>query len=399
MVEMSIRTRPARLPIPPLRQEGRLVAGVASGLADALRVDPLVVRAGFVALTAAGGVGLVLYAVAWAVMALAPPAPARSGHLEGLGRRERILGVALVVVGLALLVQSLDLGFDSSVARPVGLVGLGLLIAWHRGRLGAVLDDERSTLIRIVGGLVLVGTGIVGFIALNLDLAQARDTLFLSIAVVAGLALVAAPSIAGLVRDLGAERRQRIRSEERARVAAHLHDSVLQTLALIQRSAGDPTRMAALARTQERELRSWLYGTEEDRRAGTIRGLLERACDGVERLHGIPVELVVVGGEQPASEAVVELVAAAREAVINAAKHSGAHQVDVYAETTPGSLDVFVRDTGDGFDPDGIPGDRLGIRESVLGRMERIGGTGRVHSAPGEGTEIELHLPLTGGAS
>ena len=208
-----------------------------------------------------------------------------------------------------------------------------------------------------------------------------------------GLALVAAPAIAGLVRDLVAERRERIRSEERARVAAHLHDSVLQTLALIQRSSGDPARAAALARRQERELRAWLYGADRDRRAGTVRAVLEDVCAEVEQLHGIPVELVVVGGGAPAGSRVVEAMGAVREAVVNAARHAETDRIDVYAETGPDGLSVYVRDTGRGFAPEAVPPDRAGLRESVVGRMERLGGTAAVTSSPGEGTEVELRLP------
>ena len=206
---------------------------------------------------------------------------------EGLGPPDRVVATMLVTVGLLLLVQGLGLGFDPSVSLPLVLVGLGLLVTWHRFGVETLISG-RDAALRIVLGLVLAGIGIAGLIALNIDLAAARDAALLTAAVVGGLALVAAPAIAGLVRDLVAERRERIRSEERARVAAHLHDSVLQTLALIQRSGGDPVRAAALARRQERELRAWLYGADRDRRAGTVRAVLEDVCAEVEQGPCIP---------------------------------------------------------------------------------------------------------------
>ena len=180
---------------------------------------------------------------------------------------------------------------------------------------------------------------------------------------------MAAPAIAGLVRDLVAERRERIRSEERARVAAHLHDSVLQTLALIQRSGGDPAQAAALARRQERELRAWLYGADPDRRAGTVRAVLEDVCAAVEQLHGVPVELVVVGGGATAGPRVIEAMGAVREAVVNAARHADTDRIDVYAETGADGLTVYVRDTGRGFEPEAVPPDP-GWPTRVRGRTD-----------------------------
>jgi signal transduction histidine kinase/phage shock protein PspC (stress-responsive transcriptional regulator) len=387
-----------RLRVPPLQPERRLVAGVAAGIAAALGVDPVVVRAAFVLLGAAGGLGVLLYVLAWAVMAAfggtagRPPTP-----VEGLGPLDRVLGVALTTVGVLLFVQAAGLGFDGRTSWPVLLVGLGLLLAWHRRRLGAFVEPGRSAALRLVGGLVLAGAGVAGLVALNLDLAAARDTLLVLAAVVGGVALVAAPAISGLARDLAEERRERIRTQERERMAAHLHDSVLQTLALIQRDAEEPARTRALARVQERELRAWLYGGDADRSAGTLRAGLEEMAGEVERLHQIPVEVVVVGPDVPVDGRVRDVLAAAREAVVNAARHSGAPRVDVFAETEGGALQVFVRDTGAGFDPAGVPADRRGLRESVVGRLERAGGTAAVRSTPGEGTEVELRLPLESG--
>jgi signal transduction histidine kinase len=204
------------------------------------------------------------------------------------------------------------------------------------------------------------------------------------------LGVIFAPWVLRLVRSLTEERSERIRSQERAEVAAHLHDSVLQTLALVQRST-DPQQVAALARRQERELRAWLAGRPAPGQAARLTPALEAAAVEVEENHGVPVEVVVVGDREldPAAEAVV---AAAREAMTNAAKFGGGSVVDVYAECTAERLQVFVRDRGPGFDPVAVPADRRGVRESIVGRMERHGGRARITSAAGSGTEVELVL-------
>ena len=383
-----------RVRIPPLQPERRLLAGVAAGIAAALGVDPVVVRAAFVLLAVAGGLGVLLYLVAWILMAVFGGAARPSAPVEGLGPLDRVVGVAMTTVGVLLFVQAAGLGFDARTSWPVLLVGLGLLLAWHRKRLGAFVEPGRNAALRLVSGVVLTAVGLAGLVALNLDLAAARDTMLVLAAVVSGVALVAGPAIAGLARDLAEERRERIRTQERERMAAHLHDSVLQTLALIQRDADEPARARALARVQERELRAWLYGGDADRSAGTFRAGLERMAAEVERLHQIPVEVVVIGPDVPVDGRVGDVLAAAREAVVNAARHSGAARVDVFAEAEDGTLQVFVRDTGVGFDPSAVPADRRGVRESVVVRLERVGGTAVVRSTPGEGTEVELRLPL-----
>jgi signal transduction histidine kinase len=205
------------------------------------------------------------------------------------------------------------------------------------------------------------------------------------------LGVILAPWIVRLVRSLTEERAARIRSQERAEVAAHLHDSVLQTLAMMQRRAGDPAEVAALARRQERELRAWLSDRPAPGQSARLAGALEAAAADVEEQHGVPVEVVVVGDRDldAAHEAVV---AAAREAMTNAAKFGGGSPVDVYAESSDSCTQVFVRDRGPGFDPDAVPADRRGVRESIVGRMERHGGRARVTSGTGYGTEVELVL-------
>jgi signal transduction histidine kinase len=208
---------------------------------------------------------------------------------------------------------------------------------------------------------------------------------------VVGLALVVGPWVFRLASDLGAEREERIRVEERADVAAHLHDSVLQTLALIQKSSHDPATVARLARAQERDLRSWLYAGESTDES-SLAGALRAAAAEVEDAHGISVDVVAVG-DCELTEPLRPVVQATREAVTNAAKHAGTGRVDVYAEVSADAVDVFVRDRGAGFSLDEVPQDRYGVRRSILDRMERHGGTAEVRSAPGDGTEVRLHLP------
>ena len=203
------------------------------------------------------------------------------------------------------------------------------------------------------------------------------------------------PWLLRLSSDLSEEREARVRSEERADVAAHLHDSVLQTLALIQRSAGDPATVSRLARAQERDLRSWLFDSHGEG-PDTLAAALRAVAAEVEDAHGVPVEVVCVG-DAPVTEEDRPLVLAAREAMTNAAKHSGAGSVDVYAEATHAGVEIFVRDRGAGFAPDLVAEDRHGIRSSIVGRMERHGGSASVRSTPGEGTEVRLSLPNRSG--
>jgi signal transduction histidine kinase len=243
---------------------------------------------------------------------------------------------------------------------------------------------------RIALGLSLVVLGMLAALASRGDVVASLRALAAALLAVAGLAIVLLPFVLGWWRDLAAERRARIRSEERAEVAAQVHDSVLQTLTLIQRSASDPDEVLRLARTEERALRRWLYTPVGDPES-TFVAALEAVVGEVEASYACVVELVHVG-DLPRDDRVDALVAAAREAVVNAAKHAGG-TVSVYAECTSDGAEVFVRDRGAGFDPATVPDDRLGLRESVVARMARAGGTATVRSVRDEGTEVALVLP------
>jgi signal transduction histidine kinase len=254
--------------------------------------------------------------------------------------------------------------------------------------------DERTPALasRTGAGIVLVLAAGFAFLSAAGALSAARDVLLSVIVVAVVIGVIAAPWITRLVRSLSEERAERIRSQERAEMAAHLHDSVLQTLALVQQRTDDPRAVATLARRQERELRAWLSRRAAPGAEARLGGALEGAAAEVERDHGVPVEVVAVG-DADLDDAGVALVAAAREAMVNAAKFGGGAQVDVYAEALDHELQVFVRDRGPGFDPGAVPDDRRGVRESIVARMERHGGRAVVNSSPGVGTEIELVLP------
>lgn len=383
--------------MPALSRENRLLTGVSAGIAAELAVEPLVIRLTFVVLAAAGGAGVLLYAVAWLAMVMVdtdeerpPPVP------KGASEATRLLGLGLVVFGLLLFMRGFG-GFVDSVVWPLALFASGVALAHQQGvDLRVTADrftgdaDRSAFLVRVAAGGGLVFAGIALAVSLNFDLRSVRDTMLVVGVVVAGLAVVLGPWVVGLVNDLTDERRARIRADERAAVAAHLHDSVLQTLSLIQRRAGD-AQVVGLARKQERELRNWLFGRSEATVATSLRASFERELAEVEELHTVPVEVVVVG-DAVLDDALAAVVAATREAVSNAVVHSGAAVVDVFAEVQDGNVDVFVRDTGKGFDPERVPDDRRGLADSIIGRIERLGGSVTVTSAVGAGTEVEIHL-------
>ena len=342
--------------------EGRVLAGVCSGIAATTGVDVTLVRLVFALLALAGGAGIVLYFALWAW--------SKSDHTWW--------GVLALLVAGSLLLRAVGLS-DRAIVGVV-LVAGGLAFAWRRG--GSLRPDAPlsygGVALAAVGAVVLFGTG-------------SAPTRVLAPGAVAGaLLLIAGPWVWRLALDRDAERSARIRTEERADVAARVHDSVLQTLALIQRHASEPRRVAALARRQERELRGWLYADQPLGDDGTsLAAALATAAADVEELHGVRVEIASSGDAPPESV----LVLAAREAMTNAAKFAGVDEINVFVDVSSEEIAIFVRDRGAGFDPAGVPEDRRGIRESIKGRLERAGGSALVTSAPGNGTEVELRLP------
>lgn len=377
--------------------DGRLVAGVCRGLATHLRLDPFMVRVAFCLLSFAAGVGVLAYLAFWVTVPVSgensasPAAPARDWP--------RLLAFGSFVLG-GFLVLSLLGWLPALAAWPVVLVGLGAALVWQQAdeaerehwRTGQrLLGGGRRLWPRLLLGSALVLIGLEGFVISQGDL-DATGTQLLSTAVaVVGIAVVFAPWWLHMARELAAERRERIRSQERAEVAAHVHDSVLHTLTLIQRGADDPHEVRRLARVQERELRTWLYRGRGDE-TRTLAAAVEHLAAEVEEAYGVPIEVVPVG-DCELDERLGAALQAAREALVNAAKYAGPGPISLFVEVEPQQVTIFVRDRGDGFDVDAIPDDRLGVRESIIGRMSRNGGTGRVRSAAGQGTEVELEVP------
>ncbi len=387
------------------------MAGVCAGVARQVGVDPLVVRVATVAFAFAGGVGIILYLLGWTVSEERPP----DAEAVPITRRQT-LAVGFIALGTLLLLRNVGLWLGDTLVLPVVLGAIGSAIIWARAD-----DDDRqrwtslsdrfpghatgrrgSSPVRIVAGVILIAIGMTAILAANNALLALRSVGLAMGATVVGAGLVFGPWVTRLVGELTEERRERIRSEERAEVAAHLHDSVLQTLALIQRSADQPRRMVALARSQERELRSWLYGRRDlgDTQL-TLRGMLDDVLVQVEAAHELDVELVVVGDaalEDPGSVRMDDhlraLVAAIREALTNAAKHAQVTTASVYVEVEDDQVVAFVRDRGAGFDPGEVATDRRGVTDSIRGRLRRHGGSATLSTAPGEGTEWELVVPL-----
>lgn len=386
--------------------DGRVLAGVARGLADHLGVEAAAVRVAFLVLTAAGGAGIAAYGLFWVFAPQNPYGPERPAN------RERdltmVLALGSLAVGGLLLLSALGIGLRPGLALPLIAVGIGVVILWRqadedsRARWRQATGTSRlSGAARAAGGIALVAAGTVAILFGQVRGGGTTAGLVATMVVVAGLALVSGPWWVRMARDLTAERNARIREQERAEVAAHVHDSVLHTLTLIQRHVDDPREVARLARSQERELRGWLYrprplpgGGDPSAAATTsLAGTLEKSAAEVEDAHAVAIEVVVVG-DCPMDGPLVALRDAAREALVNAAKYAPGTAISLYAEVEPGKVTVFVRDRGPGFDPDAVPADRLGLRQSVVGRMARHGGSAVVRSVLGEGTEVQLEMPL-----
>jgi signal transduction histidine kinase len=399
----------------PLRRsrENQYLAGVCGGIGERLGVDPTVVRVITVLLVLGAGTGLLVYMAAWLLIT-------RQGEDRSIAKRvtsdpsEMRLAVVVATLVVAVIIGADALGLPGfeNLVWPLALSAAGLVFVWRgsseaeRAELGHVLGQvplaaeltsgsRRSAFYRIALGLILVAVGVGGLgglVTSRSPWVAARGFLGV-LAVIVGFSVVFGPTWLRTVRSLTEERRERVRSQERADMAAHVHDSVLQTLALIQKAAGDPREVSRLARAQERELRSWLF---EDRPPGSFddeattvamaTAIIEQE---VEDDHGVDVDAVVVG-DCPLTDDLQSLLAAGREAAVNAAKWSGAATISVFVEVEPESVSLFVHDRGKGFDVDAVPDDRRGITESIRERMSRHGGTATIRSAPGQGTEVEL---------
>ncbi|KWX02572.1 hypothetical protein TH66_12570 [Carbonactinospora thermoautotrophica] len=367
--------------------QGRLLGGVARGLALHLGVDPLLVRIVFVLLAFTGLAGVVLYAAFWIVVPLGKEPDAVAPRTPQPRIVWPLIGIA---AGMLMLTQTAGFGV-SWLTWPLVVVGGGVAILWQQIDDSTVGGTRRWLgLTRTVGGVALILVGAALLIASEGAWDVAKNALLGAAVTVVGLALVSSPYWLRLLRELDAERRERIRSQERAELAAHVHDSVLHTLALIQRHAQDPKEVLRLARAQERALRTWLY-RPDSAADQTLAAAVEDLAARIEEAHGVSIEVVCVGDCALDARLGAQLQAA-REAMVNAAKYAGSAPISVYAEVEPDQVAIFVRDRGPGFDPDSVPEDRLGVRESIIGRMRRNGGTARIRSTPGEGTEVQLEM-------
>ncbi|OUM40103.1 ATP-binding protein [Arthrobacter sedimenti] len=430
---------------PLLRRSDGVIAGVCAGLAVHLGIKRSWVRIGMAALTLASGAGVFLYAWLWifvptaadkaaergrptgpaafmqdigtkdgkirpaAGTGAAPPRPAGTFDAESwrertlrAGRREVLFGTVLLIAAAVIVVQLLGVPVNWGFLVPIAVVATGAALAWSQ------LDDVRrarvmnragagraSGMLRLLAGIVLVIAGVLVALSSSGSWTLTMATLVAVLAVLAGVVLVLAPWGLKFWRDLETERAARVRETERAEIAAHLHDSVLQTLALIQNRADSETDVLRLARAQERELRQWLFA-DPARDPGSLAERLRGMAGEIEDRYGHPVTVVAVGDAVlgPGEDALAQ---AAREAMLNAAKHAGG-AISVYLEAGPDTVEVFVRDRGSGFDPAAVPADRLGIRESITSRMLRHGGSSELRS-DGDGTEVRLRLPRQAGSA
>ena len=386
--------RPPRVaaPRPPLtRDRDCLVTGVSAGLARHLGVRVWLIRALFIVLTLCGGAGILLYAWCWT---FTPWADGESAPTRRMPVAWLLLAPAAVGMLVVLSWRGGSDWLSGTIPPDLAAFVVGGTVACATGAgLWATLIDRTDTargprhtmIVRVLAILLLA----LLFTVL-LSWPVARSGVALVLLPLAGLAAVISSTLIPRWRELSGERVRRIREEQRSQMAAHLHDSVLQTLALIQNRAGASSEAARLARAQERELRAWLYDGDAPADSDLPTDLRDYA--GALELD-YPVRIDVVSAGLSAERASGELAAAAREAILNAARHAGG-EISVYIEGSAAGVDVFIRDRGAGFQLDDVPSDRLGVRESIIGRMRRAGGSGAVRSDE-NGTEV--HLSITSG--
>jgi signal transduction histidine kinase len=391
--------------------DDRLVGGVAGGVSAWTGFDVTIVRLAFVVAALAGGFGVAPYVLAWLLI----PTAGTTSNIASKAVTDRrgialAAGLGSLVIVVALVGSAIGAGWISSLAWPLVISVAAIVLIWRnaptdeqatmRGLaeslLGSRGENRRSwTRLRVSIAILLLIGGLISLLSGHASRAL-LEPLGGVILVIAAIVVALGPWWLRIARDLVVERQARIRAEERADMAVRVHDSVLQTLALIQLRADQPQHVTQLARAQERELRSWLFDGRAPGSMGddgmSLAAGVRLIQQEVEAQHGVAVEAVTVG-DCDLDDDLGALLAAAREATVNAVKWSGAQVVSVFAEVEPTLVSVFVRDRGRGFDPDAVPADRKGLAESVHGRMARRGGSATIRSVPGEGTEVSLTMP------
>ena len=399
----------------PLRRipEEGLLGGVAAGLAARTGRDVTFVRLALVL------VGLVTFGyafVAYVLFWLLVPVAGEDHSIASRAKDDRrgvalAIGLGSMLVALLVLVGAIGGKWVGTLGWPLVISVVGMVLIWRNSPadeqatmrhlveplVGLTRDGRRPGIgmrLVVAGVLLIAGVSILASVHGSLNLWPLVGVAL----VIAAIAVVLGPWWLRIARDLVDERRARIRAEERADMAARVHDSVLQTLAMIQRRADQPQQVIQLARAQERELRAWLF---DGRAPGSLDELtlaagVRQIQQEVEAQHGVSVEAITVG-DCELDDDLAALLAAAREATVNAAKWSGADVVSMFAEVEPASVSVYVRDRGKGFDPAAVPEDRKGLAESIQARMARRGGSATIRSTPGQGTEVSLTMPRRAG--
>ena len=409
---------PARMPLTRPKR-GRWLTGVCKGIALHLGISVMWVRLAFIALTCLYGAGIIAYVFLWIFMPAGDPqAVASAEHIpveqaplargnqpaqagvedtavsaeslsEAIQRAPKpalvaLAGFVLLTIGLLLV----GTGADSQLIIPLLLGLAGIALAWMN------LSPNGTQLLSMLGGIALIFIGWAIYVS-NVTYAgwgtSPRRIMLSGFIMIACIVLAVMPWANAMLQRLSREQALKEREEERADMTAHLHDGVLQTLALIQLHFEDPSTVFTLARGQERELREWLYQERSTSDRSVSAGLKQIAAE-VEDEHGKPIEVVTVGDAHPSAQTDA-LLDATRQALVNAVTH-GSEPVSLYCEATDTTVEVFVRDHGEGFDIDAIPPDRLGIRESIIGRIKRRGGTVEIVSRAGWGTEVRMHMPI-----
>ena len=409
---------PARMPLTRPKR-GRWLTGVCKGIALHLGISVMWVRLAFIALTCLYGAGIIAYVFLWIfIPAGDPQAVASAEHIpveqaplargnqpaqagvedtavsaeslsEAIQRAPKpalvaLAGFVLLTIGLLLV----STGADSQLIIPLLLGLAGIALAWMN------LSPNGTQLLSMLGGIALIFIGWAVYVS-NVTYAgwgtSPRRIMLSGFIMIACIVLAVMPWANAMLQRLSREQALKEREEERADMTAHLHDGVLQTLALIQLHSEDPSTVFTLARGQERELREWLYQERSTSDRSVSAGLKQIAAE-VEDEHGKPIEVVTVGDAHPSAQTDA-LLDATRQALVNAVTH-GSEPVSLYCEATDTTVEVFVRDHGEGFDIDAIPPDRLGIRESIIGRIKRRGGTVEIVSRAGWGTEVRMHMPI-----